>query len=146
MGSIITAQFLCLEANMVVKDIMSTSIVTASPDDSYDALCYIMKSEDVGAVPVCDAQKHLLGIVTDRDLIIRYKDGLTAQELMTKSPVVVNVSDDIHVAAINFSKYRIRRLPVLDNEKLVGMLSLRDLAKKKVLTAEIGHIIYNICN
>ena len=130
---------------MIVKDIMSTTIVAARPEDDFSQLCYIMRSEDVGAVPVCDIQNRLLGIITDRDLVTRYEDGLTAQDLMTKSPITVKANDDIHDAALIFSKYRIRRLPVLDGEKLVGMLSLRDFAKKKVLTAEIGHIIYNIC-
>ena len=130
---------------MIVKDIMSTTIVAARPEDDFSQLCYIMRSEDVGAVPVCDIQNRLLGIITDRDLVMRYEDGLTAQDLMTKSPITVKATDDIHDAALIFSKYRIRRLPVLDGEKLVGMLSLRDFAKKKVLTAEIGHIIYNIC-
>lgn len=131
---------------MTVKDIMSSSIISVSPEDSFERICFIMKSEDVGAVPVCDKQNHLLGIVTDRDLIIRFNGKLLAKDLMTKSPITVNPEDDIHDAAMMFSKYRIRRLPVLEGDKLVGMLSLRDLAKKKVLTAEIGHIIYNVCN
>ncbi len=131
---------------MIVKDIMSSSIITASPEDTFERIIFIMKTEDVGAVPICDTQNKLLGIVTDRDLILRLKDGSTANDLMTKSPIYVNSGDDIHDAAMMFSKYRVRRLPVLDGERLVGMLTLKDLAKKKVLTAEIGYIIYNICN
>jgi signal-transduction protein with cAMP-binding, CBS, and nucleotidyltransferase domain len=65
---------------------------------------------------------------------------------MTESPVWVNSGDDIHQAALKFSKYGIRRLPVLESGRLVGMLTMKDLAKKKVLMAEIGHILYNICN
>ena len=131
---------------MIVKDIMSSYVITASPEDTFEQIVFIMKSEDVGAVPICDKQNKLLGIITDRDLILRFNSGTTANDLMTKSPIYVNSGDDIHDAAMKFSKYRIRRLPVLDGQRLVGMLSLKDLAKKKVLTAEIGHIIYNICN
>jgi CBS domain-containing protein len=131
---------------MIVKDIMSSYVITASPEDTFEQIVFIMKSEDVGAVPICDKQNKLLGIITDRDLILRFNSGNTANDLMTKSPIYVNSGDDIHDAAMKFSKYRIRRLPVLDGQRLVGMLSLKDLAKKKVLTAEIGHIIYNICN
>ena len=131
---------------MIVKDIMSSSIISVKPDDTLDRISYIMRSEDVGAVPVCDTQNRLIGIITDRDLILRYEKGNTASDMMTKSPISVTSEDDIHDAAMMFSKYRIRRLPVLDGERLVGMLSLRDMAKKKVLKAEIGHIIYNICN
>ena len=131
---------------MIVKDIMSSSIISVKPDDTFDRISYIMKSEDVGAVPVCDNQNRLIGIITDRDLIVRYEKGNTANDMMTKSPISVSSEDDIHNAAMVFSKYKIRRLPVLDGERLVGMLCLRDMAKKKVLKAEIGHIIYNICN
>lgn len=131
---------------MVVKDIMSSSLIVVHPDDNFEHICYIMRTEDIGAVPVCDKQNRLLGIVTDRDLIIRYEKGYNARDLMTKDPIVINIEDDIHDAALKFSKYRIRRLPVTDGEKLVGMLSLKDLAKKRVLIAEIGHIIHNICD
>ena len=65
---------------------------------------------------------------------------------MTEDVITVSADDDIHEAALKFSKYGVHRLPVLENERLVGMLSLKDLAKKRVLTAEIGHIIYNIYN
>ena len=129
---------------MLVKDLMSTSIITVSPDDTLERVIFIMKSEDVGVVPVCDLQNRLVGIITDRDLIIR--DGLRAADFMSESPVTVNTQDDIHNAALKFSQYKVRRLPVLDGERLAGMLSLKDLAKKKILVAEIGHIIYSICN
>ena len=129
---------------MLVKDLMSTSIITVSPDDTLERVIFIMKSEDVGVVPVCDLQNRLVGIITDRDLIIR--DGLRAADFMSEAPVTVNTQDDIHNAALKFSQYKVRRLPVLDGERLAGMLSLKDLAKKKILMAEIGHIIYSICN
>ena len=131
---------------MLVKDVMSSSIISVTPDDTFEHISYIMRSEDIGAVPVCDNQNRLIGIITDRDLIVRYLVGNTAQEFMTESPISIKADDDIHNAAIVFSKHRVRRLPVLDGGRLVGMLSLKDMAKKKVLTAEIGHILYNIYN
>ena len=131
---------------MIVKDIMSSSVISVMPDDNPDKVIFIMKSENVGIVPVCDKQNHLLGIITDRDIVIRYKENLLSKDIMTRTPITVSSDEGIHDAALKFSKYKVRRLPVLDGERLVGMLSLSDLAKKKVLTAEIGHIIYNICN
>ena len=61
-----------------------------------------MKSEDVGIVPVCDLQNRLIGVITDRDLIVR--DGNLAMDFMTKNPVVVNEKDNIHNAALKFSQ------------------------------------------
>lgn len=131
---------------MLVKDLMSTSVISVKPGDSYEQIGFIMRCEDVGIVPVCDGQNHLLGVITDRDMILRHDKGATAEGLMTPSPVTVNSGDDIHQAALKFSKYGVRRLPVIESDRLVGILSLKDMAKKKFLTAEIGHIIYNICN
>ena len=129
---------------MLVKDLMSASVISVRPEDTYDQISFIMRCEDIGIVPVCDGQNHLLGVITDRDMLMRRDEGQDAKALMTASPVTVNSGDDIHQAALKFSKYGIRRLPVLDSGRLVGMLSFKDLAKKKVLTAEIGHIMYNI--
>ncbi len=131
---------------MLVKDLMSASVISVKPDDSYDQISFIMRCEDIGIVPVCDNRNHILGVITDRDMLIRRDIGQTAEKLMTPSPITVNAGDDIHQAALKFSKYAVRRLPVLDGGRLVGMLCFKDLAKKKFLTAEIGHIIFNICN
>ncbi len=131
---------------MLVKDLMSTSVISVKPEDTFDQISFIMRCEDIGIVPVCDGQNHILGVITDRDMLMRREKGQTAQTLMTPSPITVNSGDDIHQAALKFSKYGIRRLPVIDGGRLAGMLTFKDMAKKKFLTAEIGHIIYNICN
>lgn len=131
---------------MLVKDLMSTSVISVKPEDNYDQISFIMRCEDIGIVPVCDSRNHILGVITDRDMLIRKEIGQTAEKLMTPYPITVNAGDDIHQAALKFSRYAVRRLPVIDGGRLVGMLCFKDLAKKKVLTAEIGHIIFNICN
>lgn len=131
---------------MLVKDLMSASVISVKPGDTYEQISFIMRCEDIGIVPVCDIQNHLLGVITDRDMLLRQGLGSTAEKIMTPNPVTVNSGDDIHQAALKFSKYGIRRLPVLDGGRLVGMLTFKDLAKKKFLAVEIGHIIYNICN
>ena len=131
---------------MVVKDLMSTGIRTVLPDASGEAAAEIMRAEDVGIVPVCDAQNHLLGILTDRDLIVRRGLSRPVSETMTCDVQTVSSRMDIHDAALLFSKHGIRRLPVVDGDKLVGMLSLKDLARKKIFTAEIGHIVYHVSN
>ena len=131
---------------MVVKDLMSTNIRTVRPEDPTDLAAEVMRGENVGIVPVCDAQNHLLGVLTDRDIVIRKGFGRTASDVMTAPVHTVPSRLDIHDAALLFAKYGVRRLPVTDADKLVGMLSLKDLARKKVFTAEIGHVIYDISN
>ena len=131
---------------MFVKDIMTISVSSLSPEASSSAAIKIMHSEDVGAVPVCDIQGHVLGIVTDRDILMRSGINKTLKEIMTYPVITADVKEDVHDAALRMAENGVRRLPVVENDKLVGMLSLKDLARKRIFTAEIGHIIYNICN
>lgn len=133
---------------MFVRDLMTLSVTTVSPLSSVAEVIDVMRREDTGIVPVCDLQNHLLGLITDRDIILRsgLMENKTAEAIMTTKIVSVSPKEDIHKAALILSENSIRRLPVIENDHLVGMLSLRDLAKKKVMTAEIGHIIYNVCN
>ena len=131
---------------MTVKDFMSTNIRTVRPEDPSETAAEIMRAENVGIVPVCDAQNHLLGVVTDRDLVIRQGFGKPVSDAMTSDVYTISSRLDIHDAALLFSKYGVRRLPVVDGDKLTGMLSLKDLARKKIMTAEIGHIVYAVSN
>ena len=131
---------------MLVKDLMTAAVTSVPPGSAVDSAIKVMRSEDVGIVPVCDIQGHLLGVITDRDILIRDGFGKTVDEIMSRDVISAAPKDDIHDAALKMSKYGVRRLPVVENEKLTGMLSLKDLAGKRIFTAEIGHIIYNICN
>lgn len=131
---------------MLVKDLMTDAVTSVPPGSAVDSAIKVMRSEDVGIVPVCDIQGHLLGVITDRDILIRDGFGKTVDEIMSRDVISAAPKDDIHDAALKMSQYGVRRLPVLENEKLTGMLSLKDLAGKRIFTAEIGHIIYNICN
>ena len=131
---------------MLVKDLMTAAVTSVPPGSAVDSAIKVMRSEDVGIVPVCDIQGHLLGVITDRDILIRDGFGKTVDEIMSRDVISAAPKDDIHDAALKMSQYGVRRLPVLENEKLTGMLSLKDLAGKRIFTAEIGHIMYNICN
>ena len=68
---------------MFVKDLMSSYITSVKPEDPVSAVIACMRSENVGMVPVCDAQSHLLGVITDRDVIMRDGFAKTAGEIMT---------------------------------------------------------------
>ena len=131
---------------MLVKDLMTAAVTSVPPGSGVDSAIKVMRSEDVGIVPVCDIQGHLLGVITDRDILIRDGFGKTVDEIMSRDVIYAAPKDDVNDAALKMSQYGVRRLPVVENEKLTGMLSLKDLAGKKIFTAEIGHIIYNICN
>lgn len=149
---------------MLVKDLMTSSVSVLSPEASVHEAIKIMRSENVGIIPVCDIQKHVLGIVTDRDIIMRMPTNgstplssdtsafsseaptVSVHDLMSRETVCIEAKADVHDAALLMSKHAVRRLPVLENEKLVGILSLKDLAKKRIFIAEIGHVVYELSN
>ena len=97
-------------------------------------------------------KNHVLGVITDRDILIRghaasaaFSD-LSVQDLMSQQVFCADAKDDVHDAAMLMTQRGVRRLPVVENEKLVGILSLKDLAKKRIFIAEIGHIIFEVSN
>ncbi|MBQ3611753.1 MAG: CBS domain-containing protein [Firmicutes bacterium] len=141
---------------MKVKELMSTNITCVSESTPADQIALQMRKNDVGCMPVCDDAGHIKGIVTDRDLVIRClakavaadengkKAGspgntmLTAGDIMSLDPVTVSPDQNIHDAALLFSAHKIRRLPVTEASKIVGMLSLGDVAVKPVYIDEAG--------
>ena len=110
---------------MKVKDLMSTNISCITEESSVSHIAQQMQREDVGSLPVCSQQGQLLGMVTDRDLVLRALarsiddlSSLTAKDIMSLHPVSITPDMDSHDAALVFSSHRIRRLPVTENEKL----------------------------
>lgn len=139
---------------MKVKELMSTNIACVSENTSAELVADHMRRNDVGCIPVCDDAGHIKGIVTDRDLVLRVMaraaaddkasnsnmpaQKLTAGDIMTTDPVTVSPDQNIHDAALLFSHHKIRRLPVTEASKIVGMLSLGDIAVKPVYIDEAG--------
>ncbi len=129
---------------MKVKDLMSTNITCVKEDALIKNVAAHMRKSNIGSVPVCDDAGHIKGIVTDRDLVLRVMTGrcdavpVTVGDIMTKDPVTVTPDQNIHDAALLFSAHKIRRLPVTEASRLVGMLSLGDMAVKPVYVDEAG--------
>lgn len=142
---------------MKVKELMTTNITCVSENTPAPQIAGYMRRNDVGCIPVCDDAGHIKGIVTDRDLVLRVMakaaaddrssedsagnmavQKLTAGDIMSTDPVTVSPDQNIHDAALLFSHHKIRRLPVTEASKIVGMLSLGDVAVKPVYIDEAG--------
>ena len=120
---------------MQVSQILTRDVETIRPETTVREAAQRMRSMDVGALPVCDG-RHLLGMVTDRDITIRItaegRDAASTpvQEAMTPSVDFVFEDQDVQDAARIMKDRQIRRLPVLSRDKqLVGILSLGDLSQ-----------------
>jgi CBS domain-containing protein len=121
---------------MLVKEIMTEGVACARPGDSIALTAERMRDLNVGSLPVC-GENRLIGMITDRDITIRgtaegcSPDQITVNDCMTPDITWCFDDDDIRQAAHLMEENQIRRLAVLDhNKRLVGILSLGDLAVK----------------
>lgn len=127
---------------MRVKDLMTTSVTCVRPETTIQQVAKQMKQENIGAIPVCNDRGEALGIITDRDIVIRSvsdeNSAKTAKDIMTTNLVFANPNMDTHQAALLLAKYQVRRLPVVENNKIVGMLAMADIARKPIYVDEAG--------
>src|SRR5688500_18338565 len=135
---------------MKIHDIMTPTVKVARPNETIFCAARAMRSMNVGALPVCDGDR-LVGMVTDRDITIRsVADGADPKQTLVKdsmSPEIVYCFEDqdAHEAERIMQEKHIRRLPVLDRDKkLVGILSLGDLAIRTHDTLTVGETLERV--
>jgi CBS domain-containing protein len=118
------------------RDIMTSGADVLSPDTTVLEAAKKLASENYGAMPVCDGER-LQGMVTDRDLVVKVlaagKDPATTKVIdLTQDQgelVTIGADDPIEEVSQTMSKHQVRRLPVIDGHKLVGMVAQADLAR-----------------
>lgn len=119
---------------MKVRDIMTTHVVRIGSEEPVEAAARALTHYNVGMLPVCGPDGRLCGVVTDRDLVTRILSaGRSAKEVKVKDVMtgrLVTIGPDAHAssAAGIMGKEQVRRLPVVENGKLCGMVTLGDLA------------------
>lgn len=121
------------------SEVMSVDPITALPSDTADHIAILMKSENVGPIPIVDSQQNrkLVGIVTDRDLAVKVvAEGRDPkrnriEEVMTRDPVTCHPDDDMQKALRAMEVHQVRRLPVVDSQGvIVGIIAQADLAMR----------------
>lgn len=121
--------------DMTVRQIMTTEIDTILESDTLVTAAKRLAYANVGALPVCDSGKHLRGIVTDRDLVVqgiakgKNPETTTVGEIETLAPICVTPDTTLDRTATLMASHRIRRLPVVVNEQVVGMISQADVVR-----------------
>lgn len=132
-----------------VRDVMTTDVNSVNPSTKVGEAARQMRDANVGSLPVVDRQE-LVGIITDRDITIRVvADGINADEVlvkdvMTADPVTVSPDQTVDEASAVMSKHQVRRLPVVDGGKLVGILALGDVATDPSSQADAGEALTGI--
>lgn len=135
---------------MKIRDVMSNSVVRINPEESVEVAARTLTHYNVGALPVCGGDGRLCGLVTDRDLVIRCvasgrnPANTPVKAVMTKNVICIRPDMDTETAARLMGHQQIRRLPVMENGKLLGMVSLGDLAVKRETCDEAGGALMDI--
>ncbi len=116
---------------MKINEVMSKNIIYASDDNTIEEVASLMKTYDIGFLPVKDKDNYI-GVITDRDLIIRAisNDTLIKDKIknfITKDIISIDSECDINEALELMSEYQIRRLMIKHENKYVGILSLSDI-------------------
>ncbi|WP_180968141.1 CBS domain-containing protein [Cytobacillus massiliigabonensis] len=132
---------------MQVRDVMSTNVQSCSNQDNLSTVASKMQELNIGSMPVVE-NSQVVGMVTDRDMVVR---GLTngapndsIQSVMSNNVITVSSSSSLEEAAQLMSQHQVRRLPVVDNGNLVGMVSLGDLAIREQADQKAGQALTQI--
>ncbi|KUJ65849.1 hypothetical protein ACZ90_42530 [Streptomyces albus subsp. albus] len=131
-------------------DIMHPGAQWLPQTETLDRAAQLMRELNVGALPISDANERLCGIVTDRDIVVECvakghdPSRVTCGDLAKGTPRWIDAAADISEVLREMESHRIRRLPVIENKRLVGMISEADLARhlSDEQVAEFAHSIY----
>lgn len=131
-----------------IGELMTHDVKTVTTNDNVYEVAKLMKDHHIGAVPVVDGHRPI-GIITDRDCVIRgyaeRKSGSTAvAEVMTKNLITVSPDTSAEEAANVMATKQIRRLLVVEGDRLVGIVALKDLADQQHTSALASHAIHEI--
>ena len=133
---------------MHIRDVMTPNPRTVTPNDSIQNAARIMRDEDTGAVPVVEDGRPV-GIVTDRDIVVRAaaEDGQLnrpVRDIVTRSIVCATPDMSTREASELMSEHQVRRLPVVEGDRLVGIVSIGDLAVKEGRDGRMGDTLQQI--
>ena len=121
---------------MKLRDVMTTPVIRIHPDETVAVAARTLERYNIGILPVCGGDGRLCGLVTDRDLVTRCLAAgrspvnTAVRDVMTAKVISACPDLDGTVAAGLMGKEQIRRLPVVENGRLCGMVSLGDLASQ----------------
>ena len=134
------------------REIMTRDPACCGSGDSVEQVARLMRHRNVGSVPVVEdpVSMILVGIVTDRDLTLKVlaegRDPRTTLvgQVMTSSPIVCAPDDDIQLALETMARHQVRRLPVVENRRVVGIIAQADIATRLNAPADTAALVEQI--
>ena len=135
---------------MKLREIMTNQVIRIHPEENVAVASRMLANYNVGILPVMGGDGRLCGLVTDRDIVTRClasgktPEQTTVAEVMTRKIIAARPDMDVSIAASLMGAKQIRRLPVMENGKLCGMVSLGDLARREESSVEAGGALTEI--
>ncbi|MGI5971899.1 MAG: CBS domain-containing protein [Oscillospiraceae bacterium] len=135
---------------MQVSELMSPNVVTVAQESTAAVAARLLSRNNIGSLPVCSKDGKLRGIVTDRDIVLRCvaaendPDITPVREIMSRGVISVSPEDDVREAARIMASEQVRRLPVVRDGKVVGMISLADMARTNLFDMEASKALSEI--
>lgn len=135
---------------MQVCEIMNRNVVYISPEETVSLAARLLARHNIGALPVCGADGALQGVLTDRDIVLRCvalnRDPArtAAGEIMSRGVLTASPGEEAAAAGRRMAQGQVRRLPVVENGSVVGVLSLGDLALRAETDLEAGKALEKI--
>ena len=134
---------------MIIADVMTAYPEALSPESTIHKAAQLMRDHDYGVIPIIDDIGSLVGIVTDRDIVVQalaagHGPETELRECMTHSPNTVPKDLPLGDALHLMEKQQIRRLPVVESGRLIGMISLSDIAKSRVPESEKSRALESV--
>lgn len=135
---------------MKIRDLMTNPVIRIDPEESVAVAARTLAHYNIGILPVCAGNGQLCGLVTDRDLVTRClasgrsPAATTVRDVMTGNVVAARPDMDAGDAAELMGRQQVRRLPVLENGRLCGMVSLGDLANREESALDAKNALQSI--
>ena len=137
---------------MKVKECMCNQVSCVNPQTTLSDAAKVMQQQHVGCIPVCDTTKNIVGLITDRDIVLRgvacSKDTNTTpvSEIMTTQVYTIAPDAEVTEASQIMCDCQVKRVPVIENNSIVGMITLGDLANNQdVEGQQVYQTVEGIC-
>ena len=135
---------------MKVKEVMTPKVIRISPEETAAVAARTLTHYNIGVLPVCTADGHICGVLTDRDIVTRClasgraPEKTMVKDVMTGTVVTARADMNTALAASLMGREQIRRLPVTENGRLCGMVSLGDLSVREETSVDAGDALTEI--
>ena len=138
---------------MKVKECMTKTIYGCRPETTLQEVAKTMNTNHIGCVPICDNSNNLVGLITDRDIVLRgvaFGKDITstpASEIMKKNLYCCNEDEEVTEVEKIMSKWQVKRVPVIQNNKVIGIVTMGNLVNNaKTDSQEVYRAVENICH